>query len=80
MIGLSSQSACLLLAIGPALWEHLCTPLSTDLVTYSLVSGLAASRFGLYTFDLTMTQRLQADVATNDLGESSSHVCRAVYV
>lgn len=68
MIGMSFQICSLIVAVAPALYDKLLQPLPASVVTYTLVSGLAASRFGLWTFDLTVTQRLQSDVTPSELG------------
>lgn len=43
---------------------------SNALVTYSLLGGLIISRFGLWTFDLAVSQLLQEWVADGELGAS----------
>ena len=69
MLGIIQQLLSLLVAVTPALWDRFVSRLTDDIITYSLVCGLAASRFGLWTFDLAVSQRLQTDIAEHELGE-----------
>ncbi|KAK9813728.1 hypothetical protein WJX73_005513 [Symbiochloris irregularis] len=68
LLGIVSQLVCLVVAVVPAALGHASARLDTVAATYLLACGLALSRFGLWTFDLAVSQRLQADVASNELG------------
>lgn len=72
MLGIWLQAACLWAGVAPSLAVKCGASLPASVVTHVLVSGVAASRFGLWTFDLAVAQMLQEWVADNDLSESSS--------
>ena len=70
LLGIFIQLTCLVVAVSPALLSLVGTRIASAAATHILVGGLVASRFGLWTFDLCMTQLLQEWVLTQELGES----------
>lgn len=72
LLGIVIQLVCLVVAVLPAALGHANSSLNTAAATYLLACGLALSRFGLWTFDLAITQRLQADVAPDELGVAAT--------
>ena len=82
LIGIWAQLCCLVGAVLPAFtpagWPFHAGRGHARL----LLAGLVLSRWGLWTFDLAVTQMLQERVASSQLGQasSSSRVChRASY-
>ena len=69
VIGIYWQLISLLGAVAPSIWDLYVSHLGSAIVTYSLVLGLAVSRFGLWTFDLAVAQMLQTRVPEEELGE-----------
>ena len=76
LLGISTQLTCLVVAVSPALLSLAGTRVAPASATHILVGGLVASRFGLWTFDLCVTQLLQEWVLTQALGKSRVSVTR----
>ena len=70
LLGIYTQLTCLVVAVSPALLSLVGTRVAPTSTTHILVGGLVASRFGLWTFDLCVTQMLQEWVSNQELGES----------
>ena len=70
LLGICAQLTCLVVAVSPALLSLGGTRVAPTSTTHILVGGLVASRFGLWTFDLCVTQMLQEWVSNQELGES----------
>jgi Ferroportin1 (FPN1) len=68
MAGILLQVASLWASITPALLDDWGWRFSAEAVTYAVVLGLVASRFGLWLFDLAVNQMLQEWVADADMG------------
>ena len=69
ILGVLAQLACLMVAVGPATLGLAGRRIAPAVATHVLVAGLVASRFGLWTFDLCVTQMLQQWVPAPELGE-----------
>lgn len=67
-IGVWSQLACLTAAVAPAALAVAGVHVADPVLTHVLVGGLVASRFGLWLFDLCVSQLLQELVRTDELG------------
>ena len=67
-MGIWCQTLALWAGITPSLLLKGGWALPNALITYSLVGGLVISRFGLWTFDLAVSQLLQEWVADSELG------------
>ena len=76
LLGIYTQLTCLVVAVSPALLSLVGTRVAPASTTHILVGGLVASRFGLWTFDLCVTQLLQEWVLNEELGESRVWVMR----
>eukprot|EP00891_Asterochloris_glomerata_P005298 jgi/Astpho2/5298/e_gw1.00075.46.1_t len=68
LLGIYTQLTCLVVAVSPALLSLVGTRVAPASTTHILVGGLVASRFGLWTFDLCVTQLLQEWVLNEELG------------
>ncbi len=74
MLGIWLQAGCLWAGVGLSLAAKLGAAPPRVLVTHVLVSGIAVSRFGLWTFDLAVSQLLQERVADKHLSAPSHHL------
>lgn len=66
-LGIWAQAGCLWVSIAPSLATKTGAALPAPLVSHVLVLGVAASRWGLWTFDLAVSQMLQERVADREL-------------
>ncbi|KAK9815567.1 hypothetical protein WJX72_006024 [[Myrmecia] bisecta] len=68
LAGIILQLLCLVTAVFPALLSRMGALVGKEGAIRILVAGVAASRFGLWTFDLALTQMLQEWVDQDQLG------------
>ena len=66
--GIWLQTAALWAGVAPALALAAGWPVPAAATTYALVGALVVSRFGLWTFDLAVSQLLQERVPDAELG------------
>ena len=69
LMGVWWQAIALILAVAPVWLTQLGARLPESTVSHTLLMGLVASRFGLWLFDLSVSQMLQEWIPANDIGE-----------
>lgn len=69
MAGIWWQAVMLLVAVFPVWLTQLGARIPESSTTHVLLGGLVASRFGLWLFDLAVSQMLQEWIDTEELGE-----------
>ena len=69
--GIWLQTAALWAGVAPSLALAAGWPVPAAVTTYALVGALVVSRFGLWTFDLAVSQLLQERVPDAELGEQT---------
>ena len=73
-LGIGLQVVSLTAAIAPAVLARLTTlGIQDTVITHMLVGGLIMSRFGLWLFDLCVSQLIQDRVDTQSLGMCLTH-------
>ncbi len=70
MVSITLQWVCLAVAVAPHIWSLLLgrAALPAVMIQCMLIGGLVASRFGLWAFDLAVSQAMQEQVAHQQLG------------
>eukprot|EP00210_Caulerpa_lentillifera_P006279 g5998.t1 len=63
------QLTCVILGAGPDVGNHLFLSISAEIRFHLLVWGIALSRFGLWVFDLSVSQIIQEWVSDDHLGQ-----------
>ena len=74
-LGIGGQLACLAACVIPVLALSHRAAASSCVLTHLLAAGLAASRAGLWTFDLAVSQMLQERVADREMGARLFWLC-----
>lgn len=69
LIGIWWQMLCLAMAVMPVWLGQLGARLPASTIAHLLLGGLVASRFGLWLFDLAVSQMLQEWVRDEDIGK-----------
>ena len=69
LIGVWWQAVALVLAVAPVWLMQLGARLPESTTSHTLLMGLVASRFGLWLFDLSVSQMLQEWIPANDVGK-----------
>ena len=69
LMGIWWQAIALILAVMPVWLTQLGARLPESSTSHTLLMGLVASRFGLWLFDLSVSQMLQEWIPASDIGE-----------
>lgn len=69
LMGVWWQATALILAVAPVWLTQLGARLPESTTSNILLTGLVASRFGLWLFDLSVSQMLQEWIPADDIGE-----------
>ena len=77
LMGVWWQAAALVLAVAPVWLTQLGARLPESTTSNILLMGLVASRFGLWLFDLSVSQMLQEWIPAEDIGERYVEFCTA---
>lgn len=75
MAGIWWQALALLIAVFPVWLTQMGARIPESSTTHVLLGGLVASRFGLWLFDLAISQMLQEWVDQDELGRLSCAAC-----
>ena len=75
LMGVWWQAMALTLAVAPVWLTQLGARLPESTTSHILLMGLVASRFGLWLFDLSVSQMLQEWIPADDLGEQHGTIC-----
>ena len=76
-MGVWWQATALIFAVTPVWLTQLGARLPESTTSNILLTGLVASRFGLWLFDLSVSQMLQEWIPAEDLGEQHVELCTA---
>ena len=68
LMGVWWQATALILAVTPVWLTQLGARLPESSTSHTLLAGLVASRFGLWLFDLSVSQMLQEWIPASDIG------------
>lgn len=77
VMGIWWQATSLIIAVVPVWLTQLGARLPASTTSHVLLGGLVASRFGLWLFDLSVSQMLQEWVPAEDVGELTVAHCIA---
>ena len=74
VLGIWWQAISLVIAVAPVWLTQLGARLPASTTSHVLLGGLVASRFGLWLFDLSISQMLQEWVPAEDIGRRTAAV------
>ena len=72
LVGIWWQAGALAFAVAPVWLTHLGARLPESTTSQALLMGLVASRFGLWLFDLSVSQMLQECIPGGDIGKHNA--------
>ena len=75
VLGICWQTVSLTVAVTPVWLTQLGARLPASTTSHVLLAGLVASRFGLWLFDLSVSQMLQEWVPPEDIGMRENIAC-----
>lgn len=75
LLGVWLQTIALTVAVAPVWLTQLGARLPESITSHILLVGLVASRFGLWLFDLSVSQMLQEWIPTDDIGKQHDITC-----
>lgn len=75
LVGIWWQAVALILAVAPVWLTQLGARLPESTTSHTLLMGLVASRFGLWLFDLSVSQMLQEWIPADDIGKQPGTAC-----